>query len=142
MRRFGQKRPPPNVFGIFGNSGEVCSANSRLLVQREIADDFVAKIVEHAARYSPGDPLDPASAAGPIVSGKQLDQILHYAQVECGRWNTHKWAANRIGKSGCFMEPTVVTDLSADSAVVTDEIFDRFCGNSVRLRGGGHRTGQ
>ena len=68
-------------FGIFGNSGEVCSANSRLLVQREIADDFVAKIVEHAARYSPGDPLDPASAAGPIVSGKQLDQILHYAQV-------------------------------------------------------------
>ncbi|HNP55853.1 MAG TPA: aldehyde dehydrogenase family protein [Gordonia sp. (in: high G+C Gram-positive bacteria)] len=109
-------------FGIFGNSGEVCSANSRLLVQREIADDFVAKIVEHAARYSPGDPLDPASAAGPIVSGKQLDQILHYAQVGAAD-GTLAMGGNRIGKSGYFMEPTVVTDLSADSAVVTDEIF-------------------
>lgn len=109
-------------FGIFGNSGEVCSANSRLLVQREIADTFVAKVVEQAAHYYPGDPLDPDTTAGPIVSGKQLEQILSYAAVGAGEGQI-ALGGNRIGDAGYFMEPTVVTGLATDSAVVTEEIF-------------------
>ncbi|MFT4128309.1 MAG: aldehyde dehydrogenase family protein, partial [Gordonia sp. (in: high G+C Gram-positive bacteria)] len=109
-------------FGIFGNQGEVCSANSRLLVERSIADDFVAKVVEYAAHYHPGDPLDPASTAGAIVTQKQLDQILRYTEIARtdGRIML---GGNRVGETGYFLEPTVVTDLPADSAVVTDEIF-------------------
>lgn len=109
-------------FGIFGNQGEVCSANSRLLVQREILDEFVDKVVEKAAAYRPGDPLDPASTTGAMVTRKQLDLVLGFvdqARVD-GRIAL---GGNRIGDVGCFMEPTVVVDLPADSTVMTDEIF-------------------
>ncbi|MGV9711837.1 aldehyde dehydrogenase [Gordonia sp. NPDC003424] len=109
-------------FGIFGNQGEVCSANSRLLVQREILDEFVAKVVEKAATYRPGDPLDAASAAGSMVSRRQLDIVLGY--VEKARQDGRiVLGGNQIGEVGCFMEPTVVVDLPTDSTIVTEEIF-------------------
>ncbi|MFW0792323.1 aldehyde dehydrogenase [Gordonia sp. CPCC 205515] len=109
-------------FGIFGNQGEVCSANSRLLVQREILDEFVAKVIEKAAGYRPGDPLDAASTAGSMVSRKQLDLVLRY--VERARLDGRiALGGNQIGTVGNFMEPTVVVDLPTDSTVVTDEIF-------------------
>lgn len=117
-------------FGIFGNQGEVCSANSRLLVQREIAEDFLSRVIEHAAAYLPGDPLDPASTAGAMVSEKQLNQVLGY--VERARDDGRiALGGNRIGDSGYFMEPTVVTDLRAGSSVVGDEIFGPLLAVSV-----------
>ncbi|GAB92911.1 aldehyde dehydrogenase [Gordonia rhizosphera] len=109
-------------FGIFGNQGEVCSANSRLLVQRDILDEFVAKVIEHAATYRPGDPLDPSSVTGAMVSHKQLDQVL--SAVEGGREGGRiVLGGDRIGETGYFMEPTVIVDLPLDSPVVTEEIF-------------------
>ncbi|MEP9392709.1 aldehyde dehydrogenase family protein [Gordonia sp. VNQ95] len=109
-------------FGIFGNQGEVCSANSRLLVQREIADEFAATLVAKAAAYRPGDPLDPSSTTGAMVSRKQLDLVLRY--VERARSEGRIiLGGNRIGDAGFFMEPTVATDLPADSTVITEEIF-------------------
>lgn len=109
-------------FGIFGNQGEVCSANSRLLIQRDIVDEFAAALIDKAAAYLPGDPLDPASSAGAMVSRKQLDLVLRYID----RAHTDGriiLGGNRIGDTGFFLEPTVVTDLPVDSPVVTDEIF-------------------
>ncbi|MFT4044688.1 MAG: aldehyde dehydrogenase [Gordonia sp. (in: high G+C Gram-positive bacteria)] len=109
-------------FGIFGNQGEICSANSRLLVERPILDTFVAKVIEQAAKYLPGDPLDPNTTAGAIVSKTQLNRVLGY--VEQARTDGRIiLGGNRIGDTGCFLEPTVVVDLPIDSPVVTDEIF-------------------
>ena len=109
-------------FGIFGNQGEVCSANSRLLVQREIHDEFVAKVVDKAAAYRPGDPLDPASTTGAMVTRKHLDLVLGFVEKARGD-GTVVTGGSRIGDTGCFMEPTVVVDLPPDSTVMTDEIF-------------------
>ncbi|NMO01091.1 aldehyde dehydrogenase family protein [Gordonia sp. TBRC 11910] len=109
-------------FGIFGNQGEVCSANSRLLVEREIADEFVARLIAHAAAYRPGDPLDPTSAAGSMVSRKQLDLVLDYVRRARADGRI-ALGGERIGDTGFFMEPTVVTDLAAQSPVLSDEVF-------------------
>ncbi|MGV9670079.1 MULTISPECIES: aldehyde dehydrogenase family protein [unclassified Gordonia (in: high G+C Gram-positive bacteria)] len=109
-------------FGIFGNQGEVCSANSRLLVQREIVDELAATLAAKAATYRPGDPLDPSSTTGAMVSRKQLDLVLDY--VERARSDGRIiLGGNRIGDTGFFMEPTVATDLPTDSTVITEEIF-------------------
>lgn len=66
------------AFGIFFNQGEVCSANSRLLVERSIHDEFVERLKAQAERWQPGDPLDPASAAGAIVDTRQTESILRF----------------------------------------------------------------
>ena len=64
------------AFGIFFNQGEVCSANSRLYVQRSIHDEFVERLIAKARTWMPGDPLDPQSRAGAIVDSEQADRIM------------------------------------------------------------------
>ncbi|MGU7772711.1 aldehyde dehydrogenase [Burkholderia sp. MR1-5-21] len=111
-------------FGIFFNQGEVCSANSRLLVQRSIHDAFVEKLVTYARAYMPGNPLDPASGMGAIVDGAQFDRInasiadgRKVASLACGG------APVRVNGKGYFIEPTIFTGVSHDSALSRDEIF-------------------
>lgn len=66
------------AFGIFFNQGEVCSANSRLLVHESIADEMVARMAERAARAQPGDPLDPGSAMGPMVDSRHAETVAGF----------------------------------------------------------------
>jgi len=76
------------AFAIFFNQGEVCSANSRLLVQRSIHDEFVERLQAKARDWLPGDPLDPASRAGAIVEARQTARIMDFingAQAEGAR---------------------------------------------------------
>ncbi|MGA3828160.1 aldehyde dehydrogenase family protein, partial [Pseudomonas chlororaphis] len=80
------------AFGIFFTQGEVCSANSRLLVQCSIADGFIERLVAKARQWQPGNPLNPASRAGAIVDARQTQRIRQYieqaqaegAQLVCG----------------------------------------------------------
>ena len=71
------------AFGIFYNQGEVCSANSRLLVESSIRDEFVEKIVERARGARIGDPLDPETTMGPLVDEDHTARVMSY--VEEGR---------------------------------------------------------
>ncbi|MFF5076285.1 aldehyde dehydrogenase family protein [Actinoplanes sp. NPDC000266] len=68
-------------FGIFTNAGQVCSANSRLLVARPVADELIAKITEKARQIRQGDPLDEATTMGPLVSDAQAARVLSYVEV-------------------------------------------------------------
>lgn len=110
------------AFGIFANQGEICSANSRLLVQRSVLDEFLELLRSAAADYAPGDPLDPGSGAGALVSDKHMARVLEYIDIarEEGRIIL---GGNRIGDVGCFVEPTVVVDTGRDARVVREEIF-------------------
>ncbi len=80
------------AFGIFFNQGEICSANSRLLVERSIHDEFVERLIAKARNWQPGDPLNPASHAGAIVETRQTARIMEFirgaqaegAQLACG----------------------------------------------------------
>lgn len=111
-------------FGIFFNQGEVCSANSRLFVQRSIHDEFVARLVDQARAWQPGDPLDPASGMGAMVDRSQHERVC--AAIERGRAQATLvtgGGAPRIGGRGYFIEPTIFTGVAPDSALARDEIF-------------------
>lgn len=112
------------AFGIFFNQGEVCSANSRLYVEKLIAGTFLEKLAERAARYRPGNPLDPASTMGAIVDEAQTRRILSF--IEAGRSTARLvTGGNRatVDGKGCFVEPTIFADVAADDRLAREEIF-------------------
>ena len=112
------------AFGIFFNQGEICSANSRLLVERSIADTFLEKMAERAARYVPGNPLDPASTMGAIVDEAQTGRILSF--IDHGKATSRLVAGGErvsIDGKGCFVQPTIFADVAADDRLSREEIF-------------------
>lgn len=112
------------AFGIFFNQGEVCSANSRLYVERSIKDRFVELMVERAQATQPGDPLDPASKMGAIVDEKQTQGIMRF--VEEGKQSANLVAGGErvhVDGKGCFVQPTIFDDVAHDNPLARDEIF-------------------
>lgn len=110
--------------GAFYNQGEVCSANCRLLVERSIHDEFLALLTEASTRYYPGDPLDPASGTGSLVSQEHADQVWK-AVDEATAAGKLLHGGNRITVNGMntFIEPTIVGQLPPDHYVLHEEIF-------------------
>lgn len=114
------------VSAIFGNQGEVCSAGSRILVERSIHDDFVARFTAVAATaHQPGDPLDPETTMGPLVTAEQQERVLRY--VDIGRKEGARLAfggAVPAGlNAGCYVEPTLFTEVSNRMRIAQEEIF-------------------
>ncbi|MFJ3483348.1 aldehyde dehydrogenase [Pseudomonas sp. NPDC090202] len=113
------------AFGIFFNQGEVCSANSRLFVQRSIHDEFVERLISKARDWLPGDPLNPASRAGAIVDATQTGRIV--AAIAQGREQGAELVAGgrqlSFDGSDNFIEPTIFTQVRPDSALSCEEIF-------------------
>lgn len=112
------------AFGVFFNQGEVCSANTRLYVERGIHDAFVDKLIARAAGMAPGDPLDPATRMGAIVDARQHARIMGF--VEAGRRSARLVTGGgpvRIDGKGYFVEPTIFTDVAQNDPLARDEIF-------------------
>ena len=109
---------------IFANQGEVCSANSRLLVQRDILGPFTDAVVRHAKAIRVGHPFDPDASMGPLVDRSHADRVGHYL-AEGSRHGRVLTGGNRLTIEGsdCYVEPTILTDLPPDSAVLREEIF-------------------
>jgi len=113
------------AFGIFFNQGEVCSANSRLLVERSIHDEFVARLKAQAEQWLPGDPLDPQSRAGAIVDDRQTASILRSIgdAERAGATRVCGGRQRRINGSDNFIEPTIFTAVTADMPLFREEVF-------------------
>lgn len=113
------------AFGIFFNQGEVCSANSRLLVQRSIHDAFVERLKAQAQRWLPGDPLDPASRAGAIVDSRQTARIMNFIEQAERQGATRVCGGRqaRFNGSDNFIQPTIFTDVTPDMPLFRDEVF-------------------
>ncbi|MDF1717421.1 MAG: aldehyde dehydrogenase [Antarcticimicrobium sp.] len=114
-----------SAMGIFRNSGQVCVAGSRLLVERAVHDDFVAMLTEEAEALRVGDPLDLASQIGAVNSEDQLRRNLSFmdmARAEGGRIAT---GGSRILQEtgGTYMAPTVVTHVTPDATLFQREVF-------------------
>lgn len=112
------------AFGSFYNQGEVCSANSRIFVERGVYDEFLAHFARVAEQFRPGDPLDPASGTGALVSEAHADSV--WQTVEAARRDGTIVAGGErleINGSRAFITPTIVTDVPADHEVHTREIF-------------------
>ncbi|MEM6577156.1 MAG: aldehyde dehydrogenase [Pseudomonadota bacterium] len=111
------------AFGIFFNQGEVCSANSRLYVERSIKDALLEKMVARASAAQPGDPLDPASKMGAIVNETQTEGIMRFieAGIETADLVTGGERVTVDGK-GCFVAPTIF-ETTQQNPLARDEIF-------------------
>lgn len=112
------------VFGVYFNAGECCNSGSRVLVQRSIADDFVAEVVNRARRVPVGDPLDPATKVGAIVSDEQLAVIERY--VSEGRSGDAELllGGDRLASdNGRFYQPTVFANVRPEMSIAREEIF-------------------
>lgn len=108
--------------GIFTCAGQVCSANSRLLVHRSIVDRLTALVAERAAAMRVGDPLDPATDMGPLVSAAQLDRVGEY--VASGRSEARLVVGGtRPTSEGFFLSPTVFADVAPGARIAREEIF-------------------
>ncbi|OIJ64003.1 aldehyde dehydrogenase [Streptomyces mangrovisoli] len=108
------------AWGFAYNSGQVCSANTRLLVEASVAEEFTARVAEHARAWQPGDPLDPATRLGPLVDEAQVDRILDAVHASGG---TLVCGGSRPARAGAFLDPTVVTGLKPDAPLVREELF-------------------
>jgi len=121
------------AFGIFFNQGEVCSANSRLLVQRAIADEFVARLIDKARQWQPGNPLNPASRAGAIVDARQTQRIMQYIEQARGEGAQLVCGGRQLSFDGSdnFIEPTIFTGVTADMTLAREEVFGPVLAVSV-----------
>ena len=115
------------LFGIYANAGQVCSAGSRLVVQRSIAEKFVAELVRRAGKIVVGDGFDPETEMGPLVSRSQRDRVEAYIAQGIAEGATLACGGGRLpgerGERGNFIVPTIFTDTTPQMRIVREEIF-------------------
>jgi len=114
------------LFGIFFNQGEVCSAGSRILVQRPIYEKFVGAMAEKARTIAVGSPMDRRTKMGPLVSREQFDRVRQYQEI--GKQEAKVAAGgNRVSggafDKGYFVEPTIFYDVDNAARIAREEIF-------------------
>ncbi|OZC55504.1 carnitine dehydratase [Rhodococcus sp. 06-621-2] len=115
------------ISGIFAASGQTCIAGSRLLVERSVHDEVVAKVVALAASAKLGDPMDESTQVGPVTTRDQFDKVLHY--IDVGHHDgAHlalggKRATGGIFDDGWFVEPTIYTQVDNSSRLAQEEVF-------------------
>ncbi|WP_416355865.1 aldehyde dehydrogenase [Aureimonas phyllosphaerae] len=115
------------VSGIFGASGQMCTAGSRLLVQRSVMEEFSGRLLELARRIRLGDPMDPETDVGPISTPPQFRKVMEYLAVaeadgaRCILGGRAAEAPNLTG--GQFVEPTILADVSNSMRIAQEEVF-------------------
>ncbi len=112
------------AFGGFFNQGEVCSANSRVLVQKDILDDFLKLLKTETDNWLPGDPLDPKSKIGCLVTEEHALRVKKYITNAKKETELIYEAKNFDRQSvGTFVAPTIFMDESASKEISNEEVF-------------------
>jgi betaine-aldehyde dehydrogenase len=111
----------------FYSSGQVCTNGTRVFVHRSIKHAFEQKIIERTARIRLGDPLDPRTNFGPLVSFSHMDSVLRYIELGRAEGACLLTGGQRVldgaFANGAYVQPTVFTDCSDDMTIVREEIF-------------------
>ena len=111
------------VLTFCGNSGQICSAGTRLLVHQSLHDEAAERIAKIAATYKVGSPFDADTQLGPLISARQMERVLSYVDAgksEGARLNS---GGSRVGNLGYYVEPTVFSCVSSDMKIAREEIF-------------------
>jgi aldehyde dehydrogenase (NAD+) len=114
------------VMGIFYNTGQACTAGSRLMVEESIHEEFMEKLVARARGMTPGDPFDAKTRMGPLVSQEQLDRVLNYigiGQEEGAELVLGGDRPDTGGSGGYFLNPTVFDRVAPQMRIAREEIF-------------------
>ncbi len=114
---------PGAASAIFFNHGQCCCAGSRLYVEKDIYDEVVAGVSEHASKIKLGPGLDPETQMGPLVSDEQLNRVCGYLESGAKEGAEAKVGGKRHGTEGYFVEPTVLVNTHEKMKVVSEEIF-------------------
>ncbi len=114
------------LFGVFFNQGEVCSAGSRILVERSIYKRFVDAIVEKAKTIKVGPPMDRETKMGALVNREQFERVRQYQDI--GRREAKLAVGGGVAKGegldrGFFVEPTIFYDVDNVARIAREEIF-------------------
>lgn len=115
------------MLGNFYSSGQICSNGTRVYVQDGIYDRFLGRLTERTKKIRLGDPLDPETHLGPLVSRGQFDKVMGYIAIGREEGATLHAGGNAPKmqgfENGCFVEPTIFTDVTDDMRIAREEIF-------------------
>jgi len=113
------------VEGVFFNQGEMCTSASRLLVDRKIKDRFVEGLLKHTGAWAPGNPLDPATVNGSLVSAGHMKTVLSYIQSARDEGAHIAAGGDQVLKEtgGAFVAPTLLDKVTPGMKVAREEIF-------------------
>jgi gamma-glutamyl-gamma-aminobutyraldehyde dehydrogenase len=114
-----------SLWGIFRNSGQVCVAGSRLIVEESIADEFTEKLIKESQNIVVGDPLNLRSNLGAISSQEQLNKNLNYVENAQAEGAILGSGGKQINQElgGFYMEPTIFSKISNDMKIAQEEVF-------------------
>ena len=107
----------------FRNAGQVCISPTRFLVHESIAKEFSAALVKHAAGLAVGDGLTEGTQMGPLANPRRVTAMAEFTKDAVERGATLATGGQRIGESGNFWQPTILTDVPLDARVFNDEPF-------------------
>ncbi|SDX05612.1 aldehyde dehydrogenase family protein [Roseicitreum antarcticum] len=113
------------ALGATRNAGQACVGGTRLIVERSIADSFCAAVQAHVERLRIGDPLDPETTMGPLISAVQKTRVEGYIK-EGERDGANRWTMETSHAKtlpGHFVQPTIFTEVRNDMSIAQDEIF-------------------
>ena len=110
--------------GVFRNQGQVYCAATRMFVQRDVYDEFADRIAAKANEIKLGQPLDPSTTMGPLVSSEQHERVLNYLKL-AREEGAHARAGGERGpqSKGYFVKPTIYTDVKNGMRIAREEIF-------------------
>ncbi|MFA3918112.1 betaine-aldehyde dehydrogenase [Ruegeria hyattellae] len=111
------------ILGNFYSSGQVCSNGTRVFVQKGIKEAFLARLTERLGQAVIGDPLDPATSFGPMVSQRQMEIVHSYIAKGVEEGARLVTGGARVEREGFFLQPTVFADVSDDMTIAREEIF-------------------
>jgi len=110
--------------GVFRNQGQVCCAATRMFVQEGIYDEFAERISAKANEINLGQPLNPATTMGPLVSSEQHERVLSYLKLAHDEGARAKAGGERGPQAkGYFVKPTIYTDVKNEMRIAREEIF-------------------
>jgi acyl-CoA reductase-like NAD-dependent aldehyde dehydrogenase len=114
---------PSSVWSIYYSAGQSCEARSRILVERPLYDEFVSRFAEAASRLKVGDPLDPETQVGSLISTEHRERVHGY--VEAGREEGADvvTGGDPVNGKGAFYPPTVLAQVESSMRVAQEEIF-------------------
>ena len=118
---------PGAGMAVFANSGQICSAGTRLFVEKKIYDEFVGRVADFSKTLRVGDGIDPQTQVGPLVSQEQLTRVTNYLNIGRQEGVRPLAGGDRLTEGamakGFFVPPTVFADVRDDMRIAQEEIF-------------------
>ncbi len=110
---------------VFFNGGQTCTAGTRLIVEESIREQFVAMVVAHSKDWMPGNPLDPATAMGPMIDAGQLQTVADYVDIGREEGASLMAGGNQVmmDSGGSYHEPTIFNGVNNGMRIAREEIF-------------------